>query len=105
MGSCRRFLLRMLATSSMLPLLCARRRTWTQHYLPSKAMEFAISYTCCSDRHKISNTALCECCHLDGRRCMHHILKSIPSVGQLCHLQIEIGFPLAFALLAMSSKA
>ena len=63
------------------------------YLLSSKAMEFDslrevlnnTSYTCFSDVHKGSNTALHESCPLaEDRRCMHHILKNIPAVGQVC---------------------
>ena len=82
--------------------VCPKENADSYNYLLSKAMEFDglrevlnnTSYTCFSDGHKGSNTALHECCPLvEDRRCMHHILKNIPAVGQVCRsLQTESEF-------------
>ena len=51
---------------------------------PMKEVLNNASYTCFSDGHKGSASALPVLCPLtEGRRCLQHVLKNIPAVGKV----------------------
>lgn len=57
------------------------------------------SYTCFTDKHKGSDSAVPALCPLtEDRRCLHHILKNIPAVGSVSGMQVK---PLCFMYQAL----
>ena len=79
-------------------------------YLLMNAMKFdpmkdvlnSASYTCFSDGHKGSVSALPELCPLtEGRRCLQHVLKNIPAVRKV-YMNFLV-FPLQFILVSYLS--
>ena len=64
---------------------------------PMKEVLNNASYTCFSDGHKGSASALPVLCPLtEGRRCLPHVLKNIPAVGNVSMNLLVFPFQLSW---------